>query len=245
MEKLISFRAASANAEKFPELTFSSVKAFEENLLWLLEQTGYQLVTTDISFFFEERDLEHVHNVFYKYGSDKAHHTYHILYNFILHRLPTESPNVLEIGIGTNNPDLVSTMFTDGHPGASLRAWRDLIPQSSVFGADIDRNILFQEEGIETFYVDQLNLSSFDALKNEKGYDLIVDDGLHSVGANLNTLQFALKSLNVNGWIVIEDIKYGPELWGVVDFLLTRDGRYITYFVKAVSTYLYVVHRVS
>ena len=37
-------------------------------------------------------------------------------------------------------------------------------------------------------------------------FDLIIDDGLHYQLSNLNTLNYALSSLNKGGYLVIEDI---------------------------------------
>jgi len=39
-----------------------------------------------------------------------------------------------------------------------------------------------------------------------KKFDIIIDDGLHSISANLNTILFAINNINVNGTILIEDI---------------------------------------
>ena len=44
-----------------------------------------------------------------------------------------------------------------GKPGASLRVWRDYFPNAIIYGADIDKDILFAEERIKTFYIDQLD----------------------------------------------------------------------------------------
>ena len=70
--------------------------------------------------------------------------------------------NILEIGLGTNNVDVVSNMGRDGIPGASLRAFRDYLINSKIYGADIDKSILFSEERIETYFVDQTNDTSFE-----------------------------------------------------------------------------------
>ena len=53
---------------------------------------------------------------------------------------------IFEIGLGTNNIDIVSTMGKKGHPGASLRAFRDFCPNAEIYGADFDSRILFQEK---------------------------------------------------------------------------------------------------
>ena len=43
-------------------------------------------------------------------------------------------------------------MNINGKPGASLRAWRDYFENALIYGADIDKNILFKENRINTFF---------------------------------------------------------------------------------------------
>jgi cephalosporin hydroxylase len=143
------------------------------------------------------------------YGSDKARdHDYHLLYGSLLSE-PTSVTALLEIGLGTNNPRLVSNMGKKGRPGGSLRAFRDFLPKAQLYGADIDRQILFEEDRIATFFVDQTDPASLSTLASLIGdhFDLIIDDGLHSPNANLAVLDFGLRKLKVGGWLVIEDIK--------------------------------------
>ena len=104
-----------------------------------------------------------------------------------------EISNILGIGLGTNNTNLVSTMGTEGKPGASLRAFRDFCMNAEVIGADVDESILFKEDRIKTFYVDQTSNNSLNNLKDKftNKFDLIIDDGLHSPDANINTLRIA------------------------------------------------------
>jgi hypothetical protein len=73
---------------------------------------------------------------------------------------------ILEIGIGTNNPSLVSTMGIYGTPGASLYSFREYLPNSQIYGADIDTNILFTHDRIKTFYVNQLDYSTYNNIDN-------------------------------------------------------------------------------
>src|SRR5262245_32524283 len=59
-------------------------------------------------------------SLFAKYGSDKSTgHNYHHLYGEIL-KQKDDISCVLEIGLGTNNLDVVSNMGTRGVHGASL-----------------------------------------------------------------------------------------------------------------------------
>jgi hypothetical protein len=57
------------------------------------------------------------------HGSDKGSggHNYTNVYEKILnHLVGKEDVNIFELGIGTNNPNLPSTMGVNGVPGASL-----------------------------------------------------------------------------------------------------------------------------
>ena len=162
------------------------------------------------------------------YGSDKARsHHYEYLYGSIL-RDPASVDSILEIGLGTNNIGVVSHMGAAGKPGASLRALRDFLPKAAIYGADIDRDILFTEERIKTFFVDQTDLSSFEDLGRQVGdrLDLIIDDGLHCPNANLAVLLFALKKLKPGGWFVVEDIPDAAlPVWQVVAALVPSGYR--------------------
>lgn len=157
-------------------------------------------------------------------GSDKATaHDYHKLYSSILaDREGVRS--VLEIGMGSNHPDVVSNMGVEGRPGASLRAFRDFLPNAQIYGADIDARILFQEDRISTFPVDQLDpaaLATLAELIPDDRFDLIIDDGLHAPDANVNTLAFSLDKLAPGGWVVIEDIRVEAiPVWKLASALL-------------------------
>jgi hypothetical protein len=132
-----------------------------------------------------------------------------------------------------------------GRPGASLRAFRDFLPNSEIFGADVDRRILFEEDRIKTFFVDQMSLQSFDELGAalpKDGLDLIVDDGLHSPCANIATLIFALKKLNANGWFVVEDIvEESVPVWQFISAILPNEYRHA--ILRGRSGLMFVVQK--
>jgi hypothetical protein len=117
-------------------------------------------------------------------------------------------------------------MGENGIPGASLRALRDFLPNARIFGADIDEPILFKEDRIKTYYVDQTQPASFNDLSlrlGSDGFDLVIDDGLHAPNANIATLAFALHILKPNGWFVVEDIKRESlPIWETVSALSAR-----------------------
>ena len=206
----------------------------------------YKLNIINISNYYNNNS-DKLGNVLKINHSDKStSHDYHYLYYFILNKLNNENLNILEIGLGTNDPNLVSTMGYGGRPGASLYAFKEYLPKANIYGADIDKNILFNEDRIKTCFVDQLDLKSFENIKNTFGkiqYDLIIDDGLHSIGANLNTLLFALDNVKLNGWIVIEDIHI-PDNWYTIHYFLSKSNKYNCELIKARNGFLYVINRI-
>ena len=209
---------------------------------------GRQTSVVDISSFpAGEQELDAVKRLkvlLDQYGSDKAnHHNYHFFYGAALQRMGHVS-NLLEIGLGTNNVDVVSNMGRHGRPGASLRAFRDFLPGARIYGADIDRRILFAEERIQTFYVDQTDAETFRNLGRElpPQIDFIIDDGLHSPNANLQTVRFGLERLAPGGWMVVEDIRLQAlPAWQLVAALLPE--RFETHLFEANGIGLFAAQR--
>ena len=149
------------------------------------------------------------------YGSDKGgknnHHNYADFYSEIFFHQRNEIKSFLEIGLGTNNVNLPSNMGIDGVPLASLRAWRDYFKNAQIYGADIDKSILKNEERIKTFFVDQTNPESIKKLFNYIGelkFDIILEDGLHEYNANICFFENSIDYLKNNGIYIIEDIFY-------------------------------------
>jgi hypothetical protein len=186
------------------------------------------------------------------YGSDKGEskeighpypwpsHSYVDYYSRVFWHSRKSVKRVFECGIGTNNPAFQSTMGVDGKPGASLRVWRDYFPNALIFGGDIDRDILFEEDRIKTFYIDQLNPQSildFWSLAGTDEFDFMVDDGLHNFEAGSTLFRHSFAYLAPGGIYVIEDVsfedmsKYKAFFKNtnyVVDFItLERPSQYI------------------
>lgn len=171
-------------------------------------------------------ELRHLFN---SCGSDKCvSHNYQFVYADVFKQLDRVGKlNLLEVGLGTQNKNLASHMYTIFSPCASLRALREFFPEAQIFGADIDRDILMQEERIKTAYVDQLDFHTFASMQAELGnpaYDLVIEDGLHSITASLNTLVFALQHTKENGFIVLEDLTDQQGFWRMAAGLLNFCG---------------------
>jgi hypothetical protein len=162
-------------------------------------------------------------NLFDKYGSDKGNisinnntHFYSSFY-YELFKKKNKIKLVFECGIGTTNETIHSNMSKDGNPGASLKAYRDYFQNSIIYGADIDKNILFNSNRIKTYYVDQLNKNSIKRMWkkiNKNKFDLIIDDGMHDLEAVYTFFMNSFLKLKKNGLYIIEDvhISYLKEL---------------------------------
>jgi hypothetical protein len=147
-----------------------------------------------------------------RYGSDKGflRHNYTTIYSVLFGKLRIQPLRVFELGLGTNNPKFESNVGVHARPGASLRGWREFFPHALIYGADIDRDILFEEDRIKTFCCDQLDSTSIRSLWSQPvlrdAFDIIIDDALHTLEANISFLEGSLEHLCPGGVFVIEDI---------------------------------------
>jgi len=172
-----------------------------------------------------------------KYGSDKGAvrdsghpypwpaHTYADLYYRLFSHCRTGVRKIFECGLGTNNPELASSMGVSGKPGASLRVWRDYFPNARIYGADIDRDILFEEDRIKTYYIDQLDpqaIADFWNQVGERGFDFMLDDGLHTFEAGVCLFRHSIEFLSPSGIYVIEDVS-SADLLKFKDFFAASD----------------------
>lgn len=156
-----------------------------------------------------------------KYGSDKGSalqtghlykwnpHCYTEFYDLIFRNIRMNVRTVFECGIGSSDLHLPANMGKNAKPGASLRVWREYFPNAEIYGADIDSKILFSEDRITTFQLNQLDAVSirnafvdFDT----KFFDFILDDGLHTFEAATTLFAHTNHLLSLNGIYIIEDV---------------------------------------
>jgi hypothetical protein len=151
-----------------------------------------------------------------KYNADKSpvfgNHTYTSQYDALLSSRRSEISLLLEIGIG--NIPLMAPLTNNKYcPGASLRMWRDYLPHAQIVGCDILESVLFSEDRITTFQVDQSSVESLSQLINEVEKihpyaDIILDDGSHMEEHMVTSFQTLWKFvLPEKGIYIIEDIK--------------------------------------
>jgi hypothetical protein len=192
-----------------------------------------------------------------KYGSDKGEanglnnpyvwpsHNYADVYELMFRLRRNDVGLVVECGLGTNNPDLKSSMGINGKPGASLRVWRDYFPNATVLGLDIDSDVLFSEDRIDTYYCDQTDSKSIaqfadEAQLKESSVDIIIDDGLHEFFAGKAFFEGMIKYLSIDGTYVIEDVK-ASDLLLYKDYFLAHSKEFSVQFFTLARPNLLVV----
>jgi len=206
------------------ELSLINVREFLPSLAKFTQVIDYKpldIETIDTSF-----EINRTGKAFLKNKSDKSgpNHRYDLVYHSIFEELGFDNKlNILEIGLGTNNDSFASYVSLDFRPGASLFAYKELFPNALVYGGDIDKDILFEEDRIKTSFVDQLRLSTFMDMHNSfnrPSYNLFIEDGLHSLTASLNSLIFGLKTVQKNGYIILEDLYNPYNVWQIIGKIL-------------------------
>lgn len=236
----------STGARDHPYFWIEGAGSFIPNMLECIELTDYSPTVRKYDDFANDKE-EELKNLFIKYGSDKFINPYYKYYSNVLSS--KSDINILEIGMGTKNPNIASTMFFykeeqgfDSTPGASLRAFRDFVKGSKVYGADIDEEILFEEENIKTAKVDQLVKSEIDELFKDVSFDFAVIDGLHHITADVNSIISLISRMNKGSKLIIEDITIFDN-WKVVDFILSRIEGVTTEFItdEESKVYIYVL----
>jgi hypothetical protein len=140
----------------------------------------------------------------------KSWHNYTTFYYSLFKDLKDKPLNIFELGIGSQKSEFPNNMGENGSPGASLYGWREFFPNANIFGADIDKSILFKDERIKTFYCDSRNPEIITSMwKNTElpeSFDIIIDDGLHLLDANITFFENSLHKLSRSGLFIIEDV---------------------------------------
>ena len=128
-----------------------------------------------------------------RHGSDKAAHGFCAFYHRLLESRREQVAKALEIGVLT---------------GASLRMWRDYLPHAVIHGIDLPGNSIPDEDRLTVHAGDQASRRSLNELVLRTGsdFDLIVDDGGHTMEQQQVSLGFLFAHLRPGGLYVIEDL---------------------------------------
>jgi hypothetical protein len=150
-------------------------------------------------------------------GSNKNHRQ-HVMYTLFYDALfgGLDPRFVMEFGIGSHNRAMPFNMAGQlTTPGGSLRGWREAFPTAEIFGADVDRGVLFTEDRIRTYYVHAMEPPTISEMwanvrmdvPDGTKFQIIVDDACHEITANTHLFNGSLDMLDSGGFYVIEDIE--------------------------------------
>ncbi len=144
-----------------------------------------------------------------------SHHNYLELYDTFFAPLRSRAERVLEIGV---------------LGGESVRMWEAYFSRAAIFGIDIDDASQHQTERIRTFVADQANREQLTRFIDEhgSGFDIVVDDGGHSMEQQQVSFGFFFPHLRSRGIYIIEDIHTSfPSLYR--GYGVDEDGGNSTY----------------
>lgn len=99
-----------------------------------------------------------------------------------------------------------ATKIKNYKPGASLRSWQEYFPNAMIYGGDVQEDTQFEEERIKTFLFDSRDLKECNKCLNDLKFKIIIDDGLHSGDAQIQTFENLFNRVETGGIYVIEDI---------------------------------------
>jgi predicted O-methyltransferase YrrM len=95
--------------------------------------------------------------------------------------------------------------------GRSIKLWRDYFPQAHIYGVDITHCAALENEDRITQIVDNAySTSVIEKLGND--FDLIIDDGPHTVESQLYFLNHYCDLLTPGGILILEDILHNKPI---------------------------------
>jgi hypothetical protein len=205
--ELIHLATEKTNVENYMN---NEIVYNHEALARILENSGKYTGKTKIVPFkstVNNTEILRVKEIFNNWGSDKSSkHNYEIIYAEFKKTIKTSS-RILEIGCGSNDPEIRHAMSPDYIPLSSLQALREIYQTENIEGADIDVKLEINND-FKVHYLDQFKRETLEGISKslKLGFDLIIDDGVHDISANYLTLMYFYKILNPQGKYVIEDV---------------------------------------
>ena len=130
-------------------------------------------------------------DIFLKHLPTKQGHNYNPVFERYFERYRLKKLKVLEVGV---------------EAGTSLRMWKDYFPNAEIHGFDIDEACMVHEdERIRVHIGDQRSEADLMALPGD--FDIIIDDGMHSIDSQINTFKILFQNkMKDQGIYAVEDI---------------------------------------
>ena len=128
-----------------------------------------------------------------RFSTDKSSrdHGYLHIYEKYLNGIKDNSMKILEIGVDT---------------GGSLKMWEQYLLQSTIYGMDIVDYTKYQSGRIKILIGDQENRDSLANIALLGPFDIIIDDGGHTMKQQQVSLGYLFPYLAPGGLYIIEDL---------------------------------------
>lgn len=154
-------------------------------------------------------------------GTDKtSDHSYADLYDLILAPYHNRPINLLEIGI---------------YQGGSLLMWQHYFPDAVVSGVDIDSRGMHEANAqrldydyLRLYYGDAYTLQMLETLMQADAYDIIIDDGPHTLQSQIFAAYRYSSLLAPGGILVIEDVQDIAHFDALTNALPESERRRVT-----------------
>jgi len=188
---------------------------------WTLTAVGNATVSAAAA---PTKQVVKIEDVLSKHLSDKVMNGYGDFYEVLLSDKKNLPLQILEVGLGTKIKGAPASMDYMGKrpykQDASLYAWREYFPNAHIYGIDIQKDTMLQnQQRIVTSLTDSTSpfqvaraMRKFGCKDHEACFDLIVDDGLHTEQGQLNTLANTFPRLKTGGLYILEDIMWNYKM---------------------------------
>ncbi len=145
------------------------------------------------------------------YTDKDTTHSYLPLYEKILNPIVSKAKNVLEIGTG----DFKENGATDVKNGGSIWLWLDFFEKAQIYGIDIlSKESVMDELHDEERFSFFGNTNAYDSnfvtrnfIRKNIKFDLIIDDGPHTLESMIDCIKLYHDLLTENGIMIIEDVQ--------------------------------------
>jgi len=112
------------------------------------------------------------------------------VYEHLFNKVQDTYLNVLEIGIDRCG---------------SINLWKEYFSNATIYGIDVINFQEINDERIKLFKNNAYDINFVNSLPNN--FDLIIDDGPHTLDSMVSFLQYYQSKLNDHGILIIEDIQ--------------------------------------
>jgi hypothetical protein len=151
----------------------------------------------------------YMNEIMLKYGTDKNSYCHNYVEKYVEYFEPLKEKEIKILEIGIYRPPT-----TDQEPGASLKTWYEYFPKAKIYGVDVNVFTDVENDRIKTIVANQElreNNGIVNGLKEiidtfGGDFDIIIDDGGHTMIQQQITLGYMFKYLKPGGLFVIEDL---------------------------------------